>query len=74
LITNYTATMTDQSTSVVVMPTTYWPNYKKLTVNGTEVKSGASQPVQLTAGAAKIEIAVTGNDGSTSTYTVQVQK
>ena len=74
LITDYTATMTDQSRSVVVTPTAYWPNNKKLTVNGAEVKSGASHPVQLAAGANKIEIAVTGNDGSTSTYTVQIQR
>jgi glyoxylase-like metal-dependent hydrolase (beta-lactamase superfamily II) len=74
-ITNYNnVTMPDQSNIVVVTPTAYWPNYKKITVNGAEVKSGASQNVQLTAGTNKIAVEVTGNDGSIQTYTVQVQK
>lgn len=74
LITSYTVTMPDQSSSVVVTPTAYWPNAKKTAVNGAEVKSGASLPVQLSPGANKIEIAVTGNDGSTKVYTLQIQK
>ena len=74
LITDYTATVPDQSSSVMVTPSAYWPNYKKITVNGAEVKSGASKTVQLNPGANKIEVAVTGSDDSTRTYTVQIQK
>jgi hypothetical protein len=73
-LTNYTVTIPDQSTSVVVTPTAYWPNYKSITVNGADVKSGASHTVALSSGANQIAIAVTGNDGSTDTYTLQIQR
>lgn len=74
MITGYNVTMPDQSNTVVVTPTAYWPNYKKPTVNGAEVKSGAAHPVQLNPGASKIEILVTGSDDSMKTCTVQIQK
>lgn len=73
-LTDYTATMTDKSTQVEVTPRAYWPNYKKITVNGTEVKSGASAPVEIGASGGKIAVEVTGDDGSTRTYTVEVQR
>lgn len=73
-LTHYTATMTDKSTKVEVTPRAYWPNYKKITVNGTQVKSGASTPVEIGAGGARIAVEVTGNDGSTRTYTIEVQR
>ena len=75
LITDYNnVTVPDQSSTVAVIPTAYWPNYKKITVNGAEVKSGASHNVQLSSGANKIEVAVTGSDDSVRTYTVNIQK
>jgi hypothetical protein len=73
-VTGYRVQMIDQSDMVEVTPVAYWPNDKKLTVNGAEVKSGATYPVKLGATGTKIAIAVTGNDGSTRTYTVQVQR
>ena len=73
-LTNYTVTMPDQSTTVIVTPTAYWPNYKSITVNGAEVKSGAPHTVALTQGASQIAIAVTGNDGASETYTLQIQR
>jgi len=74
MLTNYTATMPDKSTAVEVTPTAYWPNYKALTVNGSPVRSGETKDVELTPGDNKIEIQVTGNDGSTETYTVAIQR
>ena len=75
LITDYTVTVPDASTTTVeVTPTAYWPTAKSITVNGAAVKSGASVPVQLAAGANKVAILVTGGDGSTKTYTVTIQK
>ena len=74
MLTDYTVTMPDQSSTVEVTPTAYWPNAKSITVNGAPVKSGATHPVELVAGANKIAITVTGSDGSTKTYTVTIQK
>lgn len=71
--TDYTITVPAQISSVEVTPTAYWPNYKKITVNGVEMKSGEKQAVQLS-GTDKIDVTVTGNDGSTETYTVNVKR
>jgi len=73
-VTHFTARMPEQSGTVEVTPVAYWPNYKKLTVNGAEVKSGATHTVKLTSSGYKIVVTVTGNDDSTKTYTVQVQQ
>lgn len=73
-VTRYTAMMPDQSAAAEVTPEADWPNYKTLTVNGASVKSGATHAVKLTSGENTIAVAVTGNDGSKETYTVQVQR
>ena len=73
-VTSYSVKMPDPSETAEVTPVAYWPNYRKLTVNGAEVKSGATHAVELAPGENKIAITVTGNDGSTETYTVQVQR
>jgi para-nitrobenzyl esterase len=72
--TSYSAKLPDQSTAVEVTPAVYWPNAKGMTVNGAAVKSGATAPVELTAGSNKIEIAVTAANGSVRTYTLLIQK
>jgi glyoxylase-like metal-dependent hydrolase (beta-lactamase superfamily II) len=72
--TEYTVSMPDQSTTVEVTPTAYWPNAKSIAVNGVAVKSGGTHAVELTSGTNKITIAVTGSDDSTRTYTVQIQE
>jgi glyoxylase-like metal-dependent hydrolase (beta-lactamase superfamily II) len=74
LLTSYTATMPDKSTTVEVTPTAYWPNYKSISVNGAAVKSGETKAVELTSGDNKIDIVVTGNDGSAQTYSVAIQR
>jgi para-nitrobenzyl esterase len=74
MLTDYTVTVPDSSTTVEVMPTAYWPNAKSIAVNGVAVKSGASQAVKLTPGENTIAIAVTGSDSSTETYTVKIQR
>jgi glyoxylase-like metal-dependent hydrolase (beta-lactamase superfamily II) len=74
MLTDYTVTVPDQSTTVEVTPTAYWQYAKSITVNGAAVKSGSKHAVQLAPGINKIEIAVTGNDGSTRTYTVSIQR
>jgi hypothetical protein len=66
--------MPDRSSTVEVTPSSYWPSARSITVNGAVVKSGATHAVELAAGANKIEIAVTGSDGSTKTYTVSIQR
>jgi glyoxylase-like metal-dependent hydrolase (beta-lactamase superfamily II) len=73
-VTHYSITLPDQSGTLEVTPTAYWPNYGKLTVNGAEVKSGATHAVSLAPTGGEIAITVTGNDGSTETYTLQIQK
>jgi glyoxylase-like metal-dependent hydrolase (beta-lactamase superfamily II) len=73
-VTRFTAKMPGQSDTVEVTPVAYWLNYKRLTVNGASVKSGATRAVKLAPGENKIAATVTGNDGSTKTYTVQVQR
>jgi glyoxylase-like metal-dependent hydrolase (beta-lactamase superfamily II) len=74
LLTSYTATMPDKSSTIEVTPTAYWPNYKSITVNGAGVKSGETKAVELTPGNNKIDIVVTGNDGSTESYSVAVER
>lgn len=69
-----TAKMPEQSGTVEVTPVAYWPNYRELTVNGASVKSGATHAVKLAPGENKIAVTVTANDGSTKTYTVEVQQ
>jgi glyoxylase-like metal-dependent hydrolase (beta-lactamase superfamily II) len=73
-VTHYSVRMPGQSRTVEVTPVAYWPNDKKLTVNGAEVKSGATHAVKLAPGENKIVVAVSGSDGSSKTYTVQVQR
>lgn len=73
-VTRYTAKMPEPGNALEVTPVAYWPNYKELTVNGARVKSGATHAVKLTAGKNTIIVTVTGNDGSTKTYTVEVQQ
>ncbi len=73
-VTYYNVKMPDPGNTVEVTPVAYWPNYKGLTVNGAEVKSGATHAVNLTPGENKIAITVTGHGGSTETYSVQVQR
>ncbi len=73
-VTHYNVKMPDQGSTVEVTPVAYWPNYKNLTVNGAEVKSGATHTVNLTPSENRIAITVTGHDGSTETYTVEVQR
>ncbi|MFP5277985.1 MAG: cadherin-like beta sandwich domain-containing protein [Acidobacteriota bacterium] len=71
--TTYTVEAPSSISTLVVTPTAYWPNYKRITVNGTEVKSGGSHRVQLS-GAGTIDVTITGNDSSTETYSVHVKR
>ncbi|HKT12445.1 MAG TPA: cadherin-like beta sandwich domain-containing protein, partial [Terriglobia bacterium] len=73
-VTRYTVKIPEEANTLEVTPVAYWPNYKKLTVNGTEVKSGATHVVKLSPDENRIEVTVTGNDGSTKTYTVQAAR
>ena len=74
MLTDYSVSIPDASTTVQVTPTSYWPNAKSIAVNGVAVKSGASLPVSLKPGENSIAIAVTGADNSTQTYTIKVQR
>ena len=71
--TDYTVTIPAAVSTVEVTPTAYLPNHRKITVNGAEVKSGEKHAVQL-AGTSKIDVTVTGSDGATETYTVNVER
>lgn len=73
-VTHFSAKMPEQIGTVEVTPAAYWSNYKGLTVNGTEVKSGTTHAVKLSSAGNKIAITVTGHDGSAKTYTVDVQQ
>ena len=71
---DYAATLPEPGSAVEVTAKPYWPNFKKLTVNGAEVKAGEAHTVQLQSGENKIAVEVTGSDGTTETYTVAIQK
>ena len=74
MLKDYAAAMPDQSSTVKVTAKPYWPNVKKVTVNGAEVKANQAHAIQLQSGENKIAVEVTGSDGSTETYTVTVKK
>jgi len=72
--TNYTASVTNDVTSVNVIPAVFDPN-ATMTVNSVPVFSGAAAPVALSVGPNVINTVVTAHDGiSTNTYTIIVTR
>lgn len=72
--TSYTATVQSDITNVQITPTAYYSDYKGITINGADVKSGASFNANLSADENKFDITVTGGNGSTKTYTVTITR
>ncbi len=74
-ITNYTASVLDDVTSIIVTPTTIDAT-SAVMVNGTVVASGsASNPIALSAGDNLITVTVTAEDGMTArSYTTVVTR
>lgn len=72
--TSYSSLLALKDTTFALTPTAYWPNYKAMSVNGVEMQSGTAHIVNLARAAKNIVIQVTGNDGSTKTYTLVIQR
>ena len=72
--TEYSAAVGSDAGRLEVTPTAYWPNHKRITVNGRPVKSGAPISVDVASGLNKVEIAVTSEKGTVRTYTVAVTR
>jgi hypothetical protein len=72
--TSYTASVANSVTSTTVTPTRTQAN-ATITVNGTSVNSGsASGAISLSVGSNPINVVVTAQNGTTSTYTVTVTR
>jgi len=71
---SYVASVTNATTSITVTPTTTDPT-ATVSVNGTAVISGnASGPIPLNVGPNTINVLVTAQDGTTTTYSVTVTR
>ncbi|CAM3552966.1 MULTISPECIES: cadherin-like beta sandwich domain-containing protein [Saccharibacillus] len=71
--TGYTANVVYGTTSVNITPTVNQAN-ATVKINGTNATSGSGRNVPLAVGDNPIPVAVTAQDGSTTTYTVTVKR
>jgi hypothetical protein len=72
--TNYTAAVGDDVAKVVITPTAYDPNHKRVTVNGTPVASGTSFTASLDGKQTRFDVAVMAADDTVRTYAVEVAR
>jgi hypothetical protein len=73
-VTEYTASVPAELTSVDILPYAYDPSYKSLTINGKPAKSDAVFNARLVKGDNKFNIQTTANDGSTGTYSITITR
>ena len=71
---NYTATVANNVSSIDITPTANSSGYRSLTVNGVPSSSGAISSVSLVSGENSIPVAVTAQDGTIATYTIDVTR
>ena len=70
----YAASVEYEVTDIQVIPTAY-SNDTQIKVNGTAVKSGSkSDAIALSIGSNTVRVVVSGQDGTTKTYTVSIQR
>lgn len=71
--TSYSASVAFSVTSINITPTVNQAN-ATVKVNGTTTTSGTAQAVSLSVGTNSIPVVVTAQDGSTTTYTINVTR
>jgi glyoxylase-like metal-dependent hydrolase (beta-lactamase superfamily II) len=74
LQTSYTGSVSGDVAQVEVTPTAYWPNHRRISVNGKPAKSGAVFFADLQNGENRFDIAVTSDTNSVRTYTIVITR
>ncbi len=69
---NYTVIVANSVSSIDITPTASSTAYQSLTVNGVPSASGTASSVNLAVGANSISVVVTAQDGTISTYKVDI--